>query len=187
MAFVPDQLPEPPPAIVASMLHEDNTDRDVAEDEDPMTDELFDFDAPMPPQADSITGQPTANYGYEFQVGIWRDRMTRGLKAVHNEQKRYQRDEDRRHKEVMGYLRGQDSWAVSFIDAVKGCGTGTMEIVVTATGNENGQLKYVALVLLGLAAIVQGVAFSFMGFEAGDATRCGPGTVEDSGFCLPTD
>lgn len=60
---------------------------------------------------------------------------------------------------------------------------GTFDKVMNNITKE-GSYKYTAGVLLGLAGIANGVAFSVGGFSASGELRCGPGTVEDDGWCV---
>jgi hypothetical protein len=59
----------------------------------------------------------------------------------------------------------------------------TFNAVMTNMTSEKNS-KYLVGGLVALAAIANGIAFSGLGMTASGQLRCGPGTVEDSGWCV---
>ena len=172
--------PSAPVHVEAPELIEDRTDHGEAAQPD--TDDVFSFEVPMPPEFDTH-GKPTAFYGYEFKVALWRSRITDANRAILRELRGYRVDEKNRHDLLISAIKSQGSWWRAIWDAVKVAFTGMIDIMTVLAGNENGQLKYFALVLIGLAAIANGIAFSGLGFSAESAVKCGRGTEEHDGRC----
>lgn len=132
---------------------------------------------PMPPKG-------TTNFDYEMRVAIFRQRL---LDLIYANQKaivQYREDEDKRHEETMLAIQAIGSWWRGLWAAVKACIIGTLEIVKTLMANETGQLKWFALVVLGVGAIANGIAFSGFGFSADSAIKCGQDTIEVDGRCV---
>lgn len=152
------------------------------------SDGIFDFDIPRPPKG-------TTNYDYEFSVAIWRDRVTCGLRQLHTEVAKDRSADEVRFRQLIGVIKAQNSLLTVAWEAVKACGAGTLELSkVAAAGllellqifarNEGGSLKYVSVIVLGLAAIVNGIAFSGLGFTAESSVKCGQGTELVDGRCV---
>jgi hypothetical protein len=129
---------------------------------------------PMPPETDS-QGNPTANYGYEFKLALWRERVTDLVYDTREEVKKYREDEERRHQETMSAIEGRSQALKAFWewlrDSSVACVHGTAEVMKAAMDNSNGQLKWIALILIGLAGILNGVAVSGLGFTIGDEEK----------------
>lgn len=132
------------------------------------------IEVPMPPEFDD-DGKRTANYGHEFKLAMWRERITDLIYSIQADQIQYRKDENRRHKEVLKAIDGRSAVLKAFWhwmrDSSVACIGGLTEITKAGVSNENGQLKWLALLVLGMGVIAYGGALTGLGFTISTADK----------------
>lgn len=138
------------------------------------------IEVPQPPEFDA-QGNRTTNYGYEFKLALWRERITDLNYDIREEVRAYRGDEKDRHDVLLTAIEGRGKVLQALFnwlkDSTVACVNGTTEVVKVAVKNENGGLKWVALIIIGVLGILYGVGVSGLGFSIGDAA---PAITDDA-------